>query len=266
MAKAELEAEIARAVEIVSDAHYPVALVGAGMSVESGIPPFRGPGGLWTRYGEPDMRGYQRFLEDPRKWWLDQLKAEGPIAEFRETFRKARPNPGHLALAEMEAMGYMKCIITQNVDNLHQEAGSQHVAEIHGNSTKLRCIGCSARWSRTEFEIEEYPPLCPNCGGIVKDDTVMFGEPIPFDVMALCEAETSRCDCMLLIGTTAEVYPAAGFPTTVRANGGALIEVNPYETVISHQCDVTLRAPSGQVLPKIMDGIKSAKSGGGKGS
>ncbi|MEE9198511.1 MAG: Sir2 family NAD-dependent protein deacetylase, partial [Dehalococcoidia bacterium] len=209
------------------------------------------------KYGEPDMRGYQRFLEDPKGWWLERTNDTGPMAEFRETFAQAKPNPGHVALAEMEALGYIRHIITQNVDNLHQAAGSQHVAEIHGNATKLRCIACNTRWPKVEFGIEEYPPLCPNCGGLVKDDTVMFGEPIPFDVMALCQAEASRCDCMLLIGTTAEVYPAAGLPITVKANSGTLIEINPHETVISHQCDVTLRAPSGEILPGMVERIRS---------
>lgn len=253
----ELGQQIEKAAELVVGSRYPVALVGAGMSVESGIPPFRGPGGLWTKYGEPDMQGYRRFLDDPKGYWLERIEDEGPMAEFRDTFSQARPNPGHLALAEMEVLGHMKCVITQNVDNLHQAAGSRHVAEIHGNSTKLRCIGCSNRWPKVEFHIEDYPPLCPGCGGVVKDDTVMFGEPIPFDVMVECEAEASRCDCMFLIGTTAEVYPAAGFPTTVKAKGGTLIEINPYQTVISHVCDVVLRGPSGEILPKIVEGIKS---------
>ncbi|MFQ5934273.1 MAG: NAD-dependent deacetylase, partial [Dehalococcoidia bacterium] len=196
MAASELEARVARAIELVVEARYPMALVGAGISVESGIPPFRGPGGLWTKYGEPEMDGYRRLLEDPRKWWLDRLKQEGPGAEFHETFQQAKPNAGHVALAEMETMGYMKYIITQNVDNLHQEAGSQRVAEIHGNMTKLRCIGCNTRWHQDEFRIEDYPPLCPHCGGIVKDDTVMFGEPIPVDVLQVCQGESSKCDCM----------------------------------------------------------------------
>lgn len=261
MVDVNLEAEIVRAIHTVVNSKYPMALVGAGMSVESGIPPFRGPGGLWTKYGEPPMDGYQRFLEDPRQWWLDRLKDEGPSAEFHDTFAQAKPNPGHIALAELESLGFMNYIITQNVDDLHQRAGSRNVAEIHGNMTKMRCIGCGTRWHKDEFRVEDYPPLCPHCSGVVKDDTVMFGEPIPLDVLATCQTETAKCDCMLLIGTTAEVYPAAGFPLDVKASGGFLIEINPYDTVISAQCDVVLKSPSGEVLPKIVEGVKAAKGG-----
>ena len=263
MEKTELDRQIKRAAELVLGSQYPVALVGAGMSVESGIPPFRGPGGIWTKYGEPAMDGYERLLQDPKGYWLERDSDTGPMAEFRETFAQAKPNPGHLAIAEMEALGLMKCIITQNVDNLHQMAGSRNVAEIHGNSTKLRCIGCTTRWPKEEFHIEDYPPLCPHCDGIVKVDTVMFGEPIPFDVMARCEGETQKCDCMLLIGTTAEVYPAAGFPAAVKAMGGVLIEINPLETVISHRCDVVLRGASGEVLPRMVERIKALRPAAG---
>ena len=255
----ELQSRIERAAELVIGSEYPTALVGAGMSVESGIPPFRGPGGLWTKYGEPDMDGYRKMLQDPKGYWLERTSDEGPMAEFRKTFLLAKPNNGHQALAEMEALGHLKYIITQNVDNLHQAAGSETVAEIHGNSTKLRCIGCNNRWPKEGFEIDDYPPLCANCGGIIKDDTVMFGEPIPFDVMVKCDQEASQSDCMLLVGTTAEVYPAAGFPVAVKAAGGVLIEINPYETVISNRCDVVLRGPSGEVLPQIVERIKALR-------
>lgn len=120
---------------LLHEAKYVLALVGAGMSVESGIPPFRGPGGLWAKYGEPDMRGYDRFLADPKGWWESILKREGYASELVEGIERAKPNPGHYALAELEEMGILKYIITQNVDNLHYAAGSKNVAEIHGNSS-----------------------------------------------------------------------------------------------------------------------------------
>ena len=159
----------------------------------------------------------------------------------------------------MEEMGYLRCIITQNVDNLHQVAGSKNVAEIHGNSTKLRCIGCNSRWSAAEYEITDYPPLCVDCGGVIKYDTVMFGEPIPFDVMVKCEEESRKSDCMILVGTTAEVYPAAGFPSMIKGAGGVLIEINPYDTVISARCDVVLRGPSGEILPRMVDRVSALR-------
>ena len=259
MNEVDLQREIDRAAELIVGCEYATALVGAGMSVESGIPPFRGPGGIWTKYGEPEMDGYRKMLQDPEGYWLERNSDEGPMAEFRSTFEQARPNAGHLAMAEMEELGYLRCIITQNVDNLHQTAGSKNVAEIHGNSTKLRCIGCNSRWSAAEYEITDYPPLCYDCGGIIKYDTVMFGEPISFDVMVKCEQESMKSDCMMLVGTTAEVYPAAGFPSMIKAAGGVLIEINPYDTVISARCDVVLRGPSGEILPRMVDRIKALR-------
>ncbi|MBF8266574.1 MAG: NAD-dependent deacylase [Dehalococcoidia bacterium] len=210
----EQEKAIEGASRLIHQSRHVIALVGAGISVESGIPPFRGPGGLYTRVGEPDMRGYQRFLDDPEAHWRNLLhrESEGPGAESRRPMQDARPNPGHHALVELEEMGVLKHIITQNVDNLHREAGSKNIAEIHGNRRKVRCIGCGTRWMREEFQIRELPPRCPACGGLIKGDTVSFGEPIPRDVLSVCFQEAERCDCMLIIGTSALVYPAAGFP------------------------------------------------------
>jgi NAD-dependent deacetylase len=264
---AELSREIDQAARLILDASYVVALVGAGMSVESGIPPFRGPGGLWTKYGEPDMRGYDRFLADPKGWWEARLSRDGYRAEFLDSLEQAKPNPGHHALAQLEDMGVLKHIITQNVDNLHYAAGSRNVAEIHGNMFKLRCIACNSRWQREEFSIKELPPYCPNCGGLVKSDGVMFGEPIPPDVLERCQVEAGKCDCMLLIGTSATVYPAAAFPNIVRSKGAPLVEINPLETTLSDVCNVVLRAPSAEVLPPIVERIKELfaqrKPGGG---
>jgi NAD-dependent deacetylase len=252
------ERAIEEASKIIHQSRHVVAMVGAGMSVESGIPPFRGVGGLWTRVGEPDMRGYQRFLDDPEGHWRNLLnpEREGPRAEFRESFAKARPNPGHYALVELEEMGILKYIITQNLDNLHREAGSQNVAEIHGNRHKLRCIECNLRWMREEFPIRELPPRCPECGGLIKGDGVSFGEPIPRDVLSVCYRETEMCDCMVIIGTSALVYPAASFPADARMRGASLIEVNTDDSALTHLCDVVLQGPSGQVLPDLVQGIR----------
>jgi NAD-dependent deacetylase len=229
-----------------------VALVGAGLSVESGIPPFRGPGGLWTKYGEPDLRDYERFVEDPKQWWQRRISRTGAYQELANALAEARPNAGHEALRQMEELGYLKHIITQNIDNLHQEAGSRAVTEIHGNRTKLRCMGCGERWPVDEFPIGELPPSCPECGGVVKGDTVMFGEPIPRDALDECLRQTQSCDCMLLVGTSAQVYPAAGFPLEVKRAGGRLVEVNPNETPLTEIADVVLRGPSGESLPLVV--------------
>ncbi|MBI4299245.1 MAG: NAD-dependent deacylase [Chloroflexi bacterium] len=252
---------VSKAARLMVESSYVVALIGAGMSVESGIPPFRGPGGLWTRIGEPDMNGFQQFLRDPKVWW-DQMarqQQDKDRSQFREAIEKAKPNPGHYALAEMEKMGVLRHIITQNIDNLHHVAGSSNIAEIHGNRTKLRCLKCNLRFPRDEFFVEEIPPLCPQCGGLIKSDTVMFGEPIPLDVLEVCFDQTNLCDCMLVIGTSNMVYPAAGFPTEAKARGGYLIEVNLYETPLTDECDVVLRGPSGEILPRVVEAVRGLK-------
>ena len=138
-----MEADIDHATRLILASKYVVGLTGAGISVESGIRPFHGPGGLWTEYGEPPMDGYQRFLADPKAHWEQLSKRGGYIGELSEALERAKPNPAHYALAELEELGILKYLITQNVDNLHRAAGSKNVAEIHGNFLKTRCIQCN---------------------------------------------------------------------------------------------------------------------------
>jgi len=201
------------------------------------------------------MNGYQRFLADPAQAWRERLSPSGPMRELWNTVQAAQPNPGHHALVQLEALGILHCVITQNIDNLHRAAGSRRVAEIHGNALLIRCIACVSRFPRDAIGLEELPPRCPQCGGILKSDTVSFGEPIPADVLAECFAESEHCDCMLVAGTSATVYPAAQFPLDVRERGGALIEVNPYDTELTPHCTVSLRGPSGLVLPQLVTRI-----------
>lgn len=254
------EGSLKKAAEAILRADYVMALTGAGMSVESGIPPFRGPGGIWTKYGEPPMDGYQRFVRDPKKAWEETMNPQGPYAGLRRALEQARPNPGHTALAELEGMGILKSIITQNIDNLHLEAGSKHVLEIHGNVTLLRCMSCHTRYRREEVPLEVLPPLCPQCSGVLKTDTVMFGEPIPTDVLKGCQEATARCDCMLVLGTSATVYPAASFPQAVRGRGYPLIEVNLYESEITPACRISLRGTTGEILPRLVAEIKKGRT------
>jgi NAD-dependent protein deacetylase/lipoamidase len=246
-----LDSEIARAAALLRGTRSSVALTGAGLSVESGIPPFRGPGGLWTKYGEPPMDGYQRFLRDPARAWQERLNPTEHWARgLRETLDAARPNAGHLALAELERRGLLDCVITQNIDDLHRQAGSRALLEIHGNHRWLRCIECQRRFDPAELPIdpEHLPPLCPACGGWVKGDTVQFGEPIPPDVLRRCYAAVESADCMLLVGTSGTVYPAADFPLEVLRRGGVLIEVNPHSSDLSDLATLSLRGPAGAVL------------------
>jgi NAD-dependent deacetylase len=248
-------AAIAAAASVLRRSSYVISLVGAGISAESGIPTFRGPGGLWTRVGEPPANQYEEFLKDPAAAWRRMMAAAS--AGERSRWESARPNPAHYALAEMEAMGVMKHVITQNIDNLHQEAGTRSISEFHGNRYKLRCVGCGRRWQRGELELSpEAPPVCPDCGGLVKNDTVMFGEPIPRDAMERSFQEARLADCCLIIGTSAVVYPAAEVPMIVRRRGGSLVEVNPLESAISPYCDVAVRGPAGEVLPRLVEELR----------
>ncbi|MCH8994205.1 MAG: NAD-dependent deacylase [Chloroflexi bacterium] len=261
MSEPDLEEQLERAAQIVADSSYLIALVGAGMSKESGIPTFRGGDGLWDKHGEPPMDGYQRFLADPAAWWAERLSQQQQGGELAQAIEEAKPNPGHIALAEMERAGYLKHIITQNIDNLHQVAGSTAITEIHGNRTKMRCIECSNRWLREEFVTDEMPPRCPDCEGLVKGDTVMFGEPIPQGALESCYREAQRADAVLLLGTSAVVYPAAEFPAIAHRRGAKLIEVNPQETPLSDICSAVLRAPSGEALPKLLERVTALTPG-----
>ena len=261
MSEPHLEEQLERAAQIVADSSYLIALVGAGMSKESGIPTFRGGDGLWDKHGEPPMDGYQRFLADPAAWWAERLSQQQQGGELAQAIEEAKPNPGHIALAEMERAGYLKHIITQNIDNLHQVAGSTAITEIHGNRTKMRCIECSNRWLREEFVTDEMPPRCPDCEGLVKGDTVMFGEPIPQGALESCYREAQRADAVLLLGTSAVVYPAAEFPAIAHRRGAKLIEVNPQETPLSDICSAVLRAPSGEALPKLLERVTALTPG-----
>jgi NAD-dependent deacetylase len=156
-------------------------------------------------------------------------------------------------------MDILRFLITQNVDNLHRRAGSRKLAEIHGNSTLTRCLQCTARYPLEEIALDVLPPACPQCNGMVKIDTVAFGEPIPLDVLAQCQQTTDRCDCMLVIGTSATVFPAAAFPMQVRDSGGVLIEVNPYESDMTPWCAVSLRGPSGELLPQLVAAVQALR-------
>lgn len=247
------------AAHIILKSKYVTALTGAGVSVESGIRPFRGPGGIWTERGEPSMDGYQKFLKDPKTYWENIFKRSNRLT-LGINVSKAKPNSGHYAFAELEKIGLLKYLITQNIDNLHFEAGNVKVLEIHGNAEKYRCIECGRRYEKNQIKLIEAPVRCPNCHGIIKGDTVMFGEPIPKDVLNRCFEESRKSDCMIVAGTSAVVHPAASLPIIVKRNSGYLIEVNPRSTELSDICDVVIKANSGEVMPALVVKLKDLQS------
>lgn len=247
------ERAIAEAAALLREASHAVALTGAGLSAESGIPTYRGTGGVWTRFGEPTIDGWDLFCADPATWWREALDHSRTGSEFSEAIEQAEPNAGHLAMAELERMGRLAHVITQNIDNLHEDAGSRGVTEIHGNRRRVRCMTCGTRDRLELISLEHLPPTCPECGGVLKNDTVMFGEPIPDDALRMCYRQAAAADLFLVIGTSAVVYPAASFPILARERGAPLIEINPEPTELSHIASVVVRAPAGLALPAIVD-------------
>ncbi len=263
-----MEGLIERAAHDLLHSSYAIALTGAGISTESGIPDFRGPQGVWTKNPEAERRAYQSyqvFLEDPREWWMQRLTSVSLLGDLAEV----QPNTGHQALVELETMGIIKCVITQNVDALHEKAGTKHLLEYHGSFAKLRCISCNSRFRRDEFDLEkllqedELPPRCPSCRGVVKSDGVAFGEPIPGDVAQQSLEEAWKCDLMLICGTSAVVFPFASLPRIARERGAAtIIEVNAEPTPLTREgiSDYLIAGKTGEALPDIVEAVKRLRA------
>jgi len=269
-----MESLIKRAAKDLAESKHAIALTGAGISTESGIPDFRGPKGMWTTNKEAEAKAYERydlFLNDPKAYWEELLGLRGIYGTFREQIRQAQPNPGHYALADLETLGILKCVITQNIDGLHKKAGSKRVLEYHGSVNAVRCISCGSRFPWDEISPDELPPRCHKCGAALKDDVVHFKEPIPSDVMEESEKEASRCDLMLICGTSAVVYPFANLPWMARFHSGVtgldvmgykanvkIIEVNADPTPLTHEgiSDYLIQGKTGEVLPRIVEEAK----------
>ena len=255
--RSQLVASIDRAAEMIARSDYAVAMTGAGMSVESGIPPFRGADGLWTRYGTPPMDAYSRFKADPQGYWHREMNREidEHILELRSALADAKPHAGHLALARMVRYGALKSVITQNIDGLDERAGITELIEIHGNRSRLRCIDCAARRRLGGFVMDGPPAPCRLCGGAVKYDTVMFGEPVPEDTMSGARRQTNLADCMFAIGTSATVRPASGLLWIAKANGARIIEINPNETKLTPIVDLAVRGKASEAVPMLADAV-----------
>jgi NAD-dependent deacetylase len=264
-----MEQLITKAAWDLTNSLYAVALTGAGISTESGISDFRGPKGVWTLNPEAERRAYQsyeRFSEDPKGWWEELLTR--PRASLLGGLEQAKPNPGHYALAELEKLGVLKGVITQNIDSLHEKAGTNKLLEYHGSFAKLRCVSCSSRFRRDEIDLaslaqqNQLPPRCPKCGGIIKSDTVSFGEPIPADVAQQSLEEAWKCDVMLICGTSAVVYPFANLPRVAKQKGMVtIIEVNADLTPLSEEgiSDYLIQGKTGEILPRIVEEVRRMK-------
>ncbi|MGC9323838.1 MAG: SIR2 family NAD-dependent protein deacylase [Desulfomonilia bacterium] len=264
---------IEKTADLLLSAHHAVVLTGAGISTESGVPDFRSPGGIWERY-DPTLFFYSRFLAEPEEVWRCMIEMSGST-EF--SLWDAQPNKGHLALASLEELGLIKSIITQNIDNLHQKAGSRNVIEFHGNMLFAKCLSCSAKYEHVYVikEVEKsLPPRC-SCGGVLKPDAVFFGEAIPQDALTASFRHAEDCDLMLVIGTSAQVEPAASLPLIAKGMNTFLrgfmsmpipksrchvVEINREPTPLTGDVsDFIIQGSAGEVLSTLLEYVRRKK-------
>jgi len=241
-----------KASEIIKKSKNMIALTGAGISVESGIPDFRSAGGLWDKYDPAIYASIYSFKNMPEKVWE-------MIFDMIDITESARPNSAHYALAELEKMKFLKAVITQNIDNLHQEAGSSNVIEYHGNAKKLVCMSCSSKYSASEFEIPQRKiPHCKSCGKILKPSVIFFGENIPQNALYASQEFAETADVVLVVGTSAIVYPAASIPRIAKSKGAQIIEFNVEETELTgSETDIFIYGSAGETLPELIKLLKN---------
>jgi len=228
--------------EILRESKYTIAFTGAGISVESGVPPFRGEHGLWNKYN-PEVLDLGFYLQNAEECWVYIREI------FYDFFADAKPNKAHQVLARIEKAGLLQSVITQNIDNLHQEAGSKNIHEFHGNSKRLKCLKCGKLYEVAEFDFKNIPPRCKVDDEILKPDFIFFGEGIPHDAYSNSFADAEKAEVCLIIGSTGEVTPASYVPRTAKQNGATIIEINPEESIFTAQItDIHLQGKAGEIM------------------
>ncbi len=259
MGVSDLDTKIAAAAGMILASKRLVVFTGAGISTESGIPDFRGPGGIWTRF-DPDDFTIQKFLssrETRRKQW--KILIEGDL------FSSVKPNRAHHAIAQLEDMGRLDCVITQNIDNLHQKAGNSpdKVFELHGNMQWIRCLDCDERYSVEQIRgiLKEgvEVPECEKCHGILKPDVVFFGEMLPPDVLNAATNHSMRCDLFLVVGSSLVVHPASLMPAYAKDAGARLIIVNIGDTPYDSRADILIDGKAGEVMSKMVEKVREGQ-------
>jgi len=246
-----MENRVEEAAKKILNSNHTVGFTGAGISVESGIPPFRGKNGLWSKY-DPIFLDLFYFENHPYESWVKIKEI------FYDFFGKAKPNKAHYALAELEKIGLIKSIITQNIDNLHQIAGNKNVIEFHGNSRTLVCNRCGKTYNFEERLIEKLPPKCSECGGVLRPDFIFFSEPIKPEVYEASLREAKTADVFLVIGTTGEIMPASQIPFTAKYNGATIIEINIEESNYTGSItDIFLYGKATKVMEDLLTKIKA---------
>lgn len=248
------EEKILRAAKMLVKAKQAIALTGAGVSTESGIPDFRGEGGIWEEY-KPEIYGnIKAFIKDPTKFWEMAEKVAPNLFD-------ADPNPGHEALALLEDLGVLKATITQNIDELHQKAGSVLVYEVHGNINRFTCFGCRASYNKDQIlrklkKEKHYPPQCDMCSAPLKPSVVLFGESLPTFEIYQSQALSERADVMLIAGSSLSVAPVSDLPLLTLREGGKLIIINDRPTHMDDKAEIVIRNKTGTVLPLIAQKVK----------
>lgn len=228
----------------IAEAHSIVVLTGAGVSAESGIPTFRGPGGLWRERKPEQLASPEGFAKDPRLVW--------EWYDWRRTVIKdVQPNPAHFAIAELERRAPRFSLVTQNVDGLHDRAGSRNVLKLHGDIWMVRCVKCGREARDERAPMPELPPRC-DCGGMLRPGVVWFGESLPVETWHAAGEATRSADVVIVAGTSAVVYPAAGLVPLAKASGARVIECNMEETPFSAQLDRSFRGRAGEILPELI--------------
>lgn len=237
-------------IEALKSAKSVAVLTGAGVSAESGVPTFRdAQTGLWAKFRPEELATPRAFRRNPKlvwEWYEWRRQRVGSV----------QPNPGHFALAEMEKLFSDFHLITQNVDGLHQRAGSRNVIELHGNITRTKCFEEGTiveSWPKTD----DVPPKCPTCGGLLRPDVVWFEEPLPEREIDLAMRATAECDVFLSVGTSTVVYPAASLPFEALWNGATVIEINPQSTPFTHKAHFALQGAAGVMLPRLFEALKA---------
>ena len=248
-----MEDLIRAAGDMIFKSKLTLALTGAGVSVESGIPDFRSAGGLWSRYDPSEYATISAFRQDPERIW-------NMLREMDALVSGARPNPAHTGMGEMEKMGFLHCIITQNVDNLHQAGGAKNVIEYHGNSSTLSCLSCG-RTYRADEKRSERTPRC-ECKSILKPDVVFFGEAIPPVALSRSFQLASKAEVLMVVGTSAVVSPANTIPSIAKERGAKIIEINPESTHLTHTVtDIFIGQSAGEAIPELVTELKRRKRG-----
>lgn len=228
-------------------------LTGAGMSAESGIKTFRDPDGLWAKLNPEELASIEGFMRNPETVW-------NWYNERRKVIAMANPNEGHIALAKMETLYSNFTLITQNIDRLHQAAGSKNVLELHGNIVENHCLRCKKPYLEDIDINSKILPVCPLCGGKIRPSVVWFGEQLPQNTLFEAEKATEECQVFLSIGTSTEVYPAAALPYIAKNNGAVVIEINPRMTSFSNEASFVLNGTAATVLPELVKSIAGKKN------